>query len=865
MSRRDDERDQRLAAIVEFSSDAIIGKDCDGLITIWNLGAERLYGYTAAEAIGRPVSVLVPPERGGEGSEILARVLNGQRIAHKLTERVCKDGSLVNVSVSVSPIYDATDRVIGASSIARDVTGLMRAQKQLALQAALLDEVDAAVILTDDQLAVRYWSRGAERLYGYTADEAIGRQVVDLIVPAHSRSEVMRLAGSAIAGEAAVGEIDARDQHGRMFPVAVRLRVVAPEVGDGDPAGIIGVSIDITSRRGAERAIRRHVQGEEEIANLGRGALRDVPLQELFDEAVRTVSEVLSADCALLLEQLPNARGFVVKAAFGWPGDRRGERLAEDRGTMSGYVVSSGMPVVVVDWDQEPRVAPAAKLLARGVRSSIAVLVGDPERPFGVLSAHYTRPNGVPADCFSFLDGLATVLAEAIQSRAAQETIRHQALHDELTGLPNRTLFLDRVAHALARNDRHPQPLAVLFIDLDHFKLVNDSLGHAAGDELLRLVAGRFASAIRSGDTLARLGGDEFAVLCEGFPSEFSAAHVIDHLLRSLEQPVVLGGNEHVASASVGIAVSTSDSCAADLLRDADAAMYQAKAAGRGRSELFDTEMRDRILGRVRIESALRASLSNGDDIYLHYQPLISLRNGRIVGAEALARWQHLDWGPVSPTKFIAVAEHSGLINELGAQVIHRAARESAAWHSMPDFAGIALNISARQLVKPDEISSLLTDAIAENGITPGFLTFEVTESTLIEHLDRARDALSTLKDLGVRLSLDDFGTGYSSISYLRELPLDSVKIDRSMISNITGTRRDAHLAAAIIAMSHALDLEVIAEGVETQEQAALLRELDCDLAQGYHFAKPMAPETLTALLHQQPRWLSRSPKPDPA
>ena len=266
--------------------------------------------------------------------------------------------------------------------------------------------------------------------------------------------------------------------------------------------------------------------------------------------------------------------------------------------------------------------------------------------------------------------------------------------------------------------------------------------------------------------------------------------------------------------------------------------------------------MHERVLGRVQTESALRAALTNEQEIFVHYQPLVSLRTGQIVGAEALARWRHPEWGPVSPLEFIAVAEDSGLIHQLGAHIIRRAVRECAVWQAHPDFAGITVNISARQLVRPDEVATLVTQAVANEQIAPGFLTIEITESLLIEHLEIVQRALKSLRGLGVHLSLDDFGTGYSSLSYLRDLPMDSVKIDRSLITDIIHTPRAADLAAAIIDMGHALEVEVIAEGVETREQAALLQALGCDIAQGYYFAKPMAPEALTALLHEQPEWL---------
>jgi predicted signal transduction protein with EAL and GGDEF domain len=344
-------------------------------------------------------------------------------------------------------------------------------------------------------------------------------------------------------------------------------------------------------------------------------------------------------------------------------------------------------------------------------------------------------------------------------------------------------------------------------------------------------------------------------VLSEGLASEASAARIAGQLMSALAEPVELAGAEQVVSASIGASFSRGESSATELLRDADAAMYQAKTAGRNRFEIFDTEMRDRILARVRTESALRAALANEHEIHVHYQPLVSLRTGRIIGAEALARWRHPDWGPVSTLEFIPVAEESGLIHQLGAEVIRQATRDSAAWQHVPDFAGIAVNISTRQLVQPDEVARLIRGAVATTSILPGFLTLEITESVLIEQFDSARAALKALNDIGVQLSLDDFGTGYSSLSYLSELPLHSVKIDRSLTRNIDDTPHAAALAAAIIDMGHALGLQVIAEGIETPQQAAQLRTLGCDTGQGFLFARPMAPEPFTALLHTPPTW----------
>src|SRR5450755_1511662 len=298
------------------------------MITVWNPGAERLYGYAASEVIGRPASLLIPPARHGEDQEILSRVLAGERLEHYRTGRVCKDGSVVNVSLSVSAIRDVDGQVIGASSIARDMTAAVRAQERIALQAQLLDEVDAAVIVTDAEGVIRYWNSGAQRLYGYAAEETAGHRLFDLIMPEESRAEALSLRRGARAGRPLSGELDVRDKQGRVFPVDFRLRGVSLHGAGEASVGTISVSIDISARRKAMEALRRHAEQQEEIANLGRLALMGDSLDELLDYAVRTASRILSADCAWVVERLPDASDFVVRAAVGWPSERKGERVA---------------------------------------------------------------------------------------------------------------------------------------------------------------------------------------------------------------------------------------------------------------------------------------------------------------------------------------------------------------------------------------------------------------------------------------------------------------------------------------------------------------------------------------------------------
>jgi diguanylate cyclase (GGDEF)-like protein len=423
----------------------------------------------------------------------------------------------------------------------------------------------------------------------------------------------------------------------------------------------------------------------------------------------------------------------------------------------------------------------------------------------------------------------------------------HEALHDALTGLPNRVLFLDRLDHALRRASRSGEGVAVLFLDVDHFKLVNDTAGHAVGDEMLKTVAERLCSAVRTSDTVARFAGDEFTILCEGIEDERAAAVVADRLLEKLAPPMALPGLDLHLSASIGIALATgSDAIGADeLLRNADTAMYQAKVQGRAGHEVFDEVMRERAVSRLATEDALRRALDEGQ-LALEYQPQVSLHDGELFAAEALLRWNHPERGVVPPMEFLPVAEESGLIVPIGRWVLEAACRQGRQWQDeLGDRSpGVAVNLSPRQLSRSDVVADVAT-ILRTTGLRPDKLCLEVTESILVEDADAARVTLVALKTLGVSIAMDDFGTGYSSLSHLRNLPVDIVKIDRSFVAGLGQNTGDAALVGAVLAMAQALGVITVAEGVETAEQAAFLRERGCDVGQGYLFAPALAPEQL--------------------
>jgi diguanylate cyclase (GGDEF)-like protein len=424
-----------------------------------------------------------------------------------------------------------------------------------------------------------------------------------------------------------------------------------------------------------------------------------------------------------------------------------------------------------------------------------------------------------------------------------------QALKDSLTRLPNRRLFHDRVGHALARCQRRPGTMAVLFIDLDKFKDVNDSLGHPSGDHLLTSVAERLRAVLRPGDTAARLGGDEFAVLLEDIAGESDAVRVAQRLLEALTAPFVLRGKELTVGASVGIAVSAPGDTVDDLLRNADVAMYTAKQRGRGRYECFVPDMHAAIVRRIEMENYLRRAVDDGEFI-LDYQPIFALATGRLDGFEALLRWQHPTRGLLAPSEFLALAEETGAIVGIGAWVLEEACRQARQWRDR--YAGhpltMAVNLSPVQLLQPDVVE-VVQGALLRSGLPAADLTLELTESVMVSGTGVIVDRLRALKHLGVQLAIDDFGTGYSSLGHLRQLPFDVLKIDKTFVDDVANVSEESAFARAIIKLGQTLGLTMVAEGVEHAEQAARLGELGCDFAQGYWFAKPLNVDGVEAVL----------------
>ena len=514
-------------------------------------------------------------------------------------------------------------------------------------------------------------------------------------------------------------------------------------------------------------------------------------------------------------------------------------------GFAPGESVGTNFMDFVVPGDRERAGALLARLVAGAdvTTEELELVANDGHRVFVEVSAR-------PIEIDGQLVGVEGIARDVTERHALQEALVHQALHDPLTGLPNRTLFVDQLGQALARARRRSSTVAVLLLDVDNFKLINDSLGHSVGDEVLIAVARRVARELRASEGVTRLGGDEFAFSIEDIKTEAELASVASRILLAVTEPIAV--DDHVAhvTASLGIAVAEPGDDPVSLLRNADIAMYQAKGEHRGGFDFFDRKIRARVLRELELGAALSDALQAGE-LTVHYQPIVSLRDGQVLAVEALARWPHPQWGWVEPTEFIPLAEKNGTIITLGTWLLAEVAGQAAAWRKQyPDALplGVFANISPRQLSQPSFIA-FLTETLRDHDANPSDIGIEITEHVFIPPVTQLDENLAALTQMGIRLSLDDFGTGYSALSSLMRFPLAALKIDRSFIRDISRNSDTHPITTAAISLAHGQHLLAIAEGVETKEQATRLRQLGCDAAQGHYFARPQPASQLTALL----------------
>lgn len=742
---------------------------------------------------------------------------------------------------------------IGSSSFLEAASALLdRAHQdsddELRQFASLMEGSSDAVVLIDPhRMVLMHANPAACRLFGLPRAQLLA-QAPELLFA--TLPETLSMAWQAlISGEHCGDTCETHFQRTDGTLVPVEMRCHATRFADGWL--IVQVARDISANRDMALALKRQVLQQGLLAHFGQLALENPPLHDLMVQAVELIREGLDVDLCRLLEVGHDDRVLTQVASCGW-----GESWAQQQyldavaETEDHFVLGAREFLVVPDFHTELRIRPSAVMVAHEVRSAVEVLICGAGGAYGVIGAYSRSPDCFSNDSAHFLQSVSNTLAAAIERKHGEDRMTYMAQFDALTGLPNRSMYLDQLGMTLIEAERDRLPVGVLFVDVDRFKHVNDTLGHAVGDLLLVEIADRLRCAVRPGDTVGRLGGDEFALALSQLARVEDAALVAQKIVSALAAPFQLGGHEVYVSASIGIALHPLDGRDGDaLLKNADTAMYRAKESGRNAYQFYLPQMNERALARMQMEAQLRGALERGEYL-LHYQPKVSLQTGEISGMEALLRWQPKGRALVRPDEFIPVLEDTGLIVQVGEWVVATVCAQIRAWQA----AGItppavAVNLSARQF-RQRNLSAVIGDIVSAHGVDPALLEIELTESSLMSDAEGAVQALLDIKAHGLRLSVDDFGTGYSSLAYLKRFPLDALKIDRAFIRDVTTDADDATIALTIINLAHSLKLKVVAEGVETQEQLEFLCAHGCDEIQGYYFSKPLPVDDITETLH---------------
>ncbi|WP_086838190.1 sensor domain-containing protein [Amycolatopsis kentuckyensis] len=761
-----------LAELVELSPDAICVHE-HGVLTYANRAAlEAFAARSADEVVGRRFTDFVAEDARAAVIEKLARLTEPGQ-ASEPVEALMSRLDGSKFAVETVLVRLGEDAY---QVVMRDITAKKAAADALRYQAALVSHVSDALIATTGEGVVTSWNPAAEAVYGWTAAEAVGRRASELVGAPLDLPEIRRGGGVAEA------------VHRRRDGAPLAVRVSAAEMNDG----YVLVCADETARRRAEQNYRTVVASlDEGVLVMGPGGLI-----EAANPAACRILGVAEAD--LIGVPCHTLTLFTESGQWIPPEEMPSVQTRRTGVTHNGLVVRLRRPDGRDVW-----VSLTSRLLAPDDPAAMAVV---------------------------------TSFTDITETRAISAQLAHDATHDPLTRLANRTLVLGRL------DVRERGAVTVLFLDLDKFKVINDSLGHSVGDQVLRIVGERLRRSSGRDDLVGRLGGDEFVVVTAEVTEPAEVRALAEHLRAALAEPLGVLGRQLHLDASIGVVlVGRNDRRSAeDLLRDADIAMYQAKTLGRGRHHFFDVGLRERMQRRLRMEQDLRDAVHDGQ-LWPAYQPVVDLRTGEMVAVEALLRWTHPRQGAISPAEFIPLAEESDLINVIGKEMLRATTRELATRRARQGLdLTLKVNLSTRQLDDPHLVPAV-QDALAATGLPAGALCLEVTESALMRDQEAAGEVLASLRALGVLLAIDDFGTGYSSLAQLRRLTLDTLKIDRSFITGIAESRDAEAIVTSIIAMAHAVDLTVIAEGVESAEQVELLRALGCDQAQGYHLGRPVS------------------------
>jgi diguanylate cyclase (GGDEF)-like protein/PAS domain S-box-containing protein len=823
---------------------AIVAFDADGRIQVVNAAACRLAQRTAAELVGQDVRALLHPDRGTielpTGDAVVdhdVRLLEPDGTIRRLRARVLAHGAL-----HVAFLEDLTDQLRRIAD-AETSTG-ERYEK-------LLQNIDDVITVCDEHGTVLTNLGHFNELLGWPSSYWEGRSVFEFAHPdevddaRRAYELLLRMPGVPI-----IRDFRTLDAHGRWN----WLQFTATNLLD-DPTlqAVVLVSRNVTLKKQSESLQKSQSEIFELIACAAPLDLVLARLGLLVEEHVpRSTTGFFVLD----------DEGDVRAAAGSRLPDTYVQALTGPRANWFGSVreaLLTGRSATVTDLSADPH-AHATPAVFGSTRATVSLPIDDDlseHGPCGVLEIHLADPRALTEAEELVALAAARLAAIALQRHRTQVQLWHLAHHDRLTSLPNRARLQERLDDAIRHARDHNSAIAVMFLDVDNFKIVNDSLGHTAGDHVLIGFAERLAAMLRPDDTVGRFGGDEFVVLLENITDADDAVLVAERLLEDLQHPLRIGDQTVFLSVSVGIAVSIGGHDSADvLLRNADSAMYQAKSKGRARVEVFDDGLPERSARRLQLEGDLHRALDE-QQFVLHWQPKVALDTGRIVSAEALVRWNHPERGLIQPTEFIRVTEEIELIVRIGSWVLDEAIRQRAAWeaeHGDEAPWSIAVNFSALQLAAPRAMESVL-QVLERWHWAPERLVLELTESVLMDDAAGASPILEKFTQLGVQIAIDDFGTGYSSLSYLHRYPVDQVKLDRSFVGSIDQHGEGSAIARAVINMAHALDITVTAEGVETDAQRRGLRVLGCDRAQGFLFSPPLPAEEFSALLRRKPRY----------
>ena len=831
-------------SIVETQAALVIVLDTAGRIERFNHAFQDLTGWSDGEVVGRHYwEVIIAPDALERHAGFFADLAAPTFPISAEETILTRTGGRRRVAWEITAIRDATGAVEHIVSTGIDVTLQRRAEEaiaaveQIGRLLSIAGPTDAALGAVVDQLVERFEYRyvsiylvdGEELVLGAQRGYAtpIGRFTATRGV----MGRVWRTHETAWIGEAASDpDFVAADPE-------ITCEISVPLLAGDEMLGILNVE-EVRSGRPLDVGDVRLIESIADRLTTAIVVGRDrVELAEQADALRNSQQETrLIIESASFAYVSMDGHGRLIDwnqeatATFGWERDEVIGRVLAD---------------VLIP---EPHRAAHAAGLERFLRTGEGPILGHRVEVDALHRDGRTFPIELTVWATESRGSLTmnAVVVDITARKRLEEELRHNAFHDSLTGLANRSLFGDRVEHALAAGARSRGRTAVLFLDLDEFKNVNDSLGHAAGDEMLVAVAGRLTGVLRAADTVARLGGDEFAVLIDGPTTEAAAVAAAERILAALAEPIPVGGRAVVAAASIGLALSSAAvTGATDLLRNADVAMYRAKSGGKGRLAVFEPSMHQRAVARLDTEMELRTAIDR-DEFVLDYQPVVALGSGAIVGYEALLRWRHPVRGLVSPAEFIPLAEETGLIVPIGRWVLETACREAAGWPTVRASGTelgsralfISVNLSARQLADADLIADV-SAVLERTGLAPERLTLELTESAMLDDADAAIGLLGRLRELGARIAVDDFGTGYSSLRYVQRFPIDVLKIDRSFVAGITGGGPEAAVARTLVQLGHALDIAIVAEGVEEPEQVELLRQLGCAYAQGYLLGRP--------------------------